>query len=96
MLAIVPREELAACVTEAHLKWDRSNSESQSKQVFVQDLCLSGLSITLGTVKIKSYGVFAEMEVCTAHHNIQPGVCNLYSFFTKTLIHTILPSNSCV
>lgn len=54
MLETVPHKELVARVTEAHLRWDRSNSESQSKQVFVRDLCLSGLSITLGTVKFKS------------------------------------------
>lgn len=26
--------------------------------------------------------------------SLSPGVCNLYFFFTKSLVHSILPSNS--
>lgn len=54
ILETVPPKELVSHVTEAHLRWDRSNSESQSKQVFVQDHGFSSLTITLGTVKFKS------------------------------------------
>lgn len=91
MLEILPHKKCVLCYrglgeTEAILSFKANRSLCET---FVSAVSPSPWD---SEVQVKMF--FADTELCTAHHTVQPGVCDLYLFFTKSLVHSILPSNS--